>query len=271
MRYGRYKNELDYSYALGMAPVIELINRCPERVLAIYAHPGYRAESGESIFSICEKNGLKCDINQKIFNIAAAKENTYVIGVFRKEWAQLAHGRPHVVFVNPGDAGNLGSNMRTCLGFGFRDVAIINPGADALSPRSVRASMGAAFHITFAGYDSFDEYAAAFPEYSKYFFSPDGEMELDAAAAIINGSAAPDFDDVAAAIINGSAAASICGGRYSLIFGNEATGLPKDLLRYGRGVRIAHSGDIDSLNLSVAVGIAANAFYKLPGFNHDKI
>ena len=237
MRFKRYKSELDYSYALGMAPVIELINRRPERVLAVYAHPEYRAESASSIFDICKARGLPCETNQKIFNIAADKENIFVIGVFSKGGEPLSPRRPHAVFVNPGDAGNLGANMRTCLGFDISDIAVIKPCADINSPRTVRASMGASFHVNAAEYASYGDYAADFPDHVKYIFMLNGETEL-------GGINFAENDD-----------------RISLVFGNEAAGLPDEFLRYGRSIRIPHSGAIDSLNLSVAVGIAANAFY----------
>ena len=43
---------------------------------------------------------------------------------------------------------------------------------------------------------------------------------------------------------------------YSLIFGNEATGLPDEFLNIGTGVIIPHTGNIDSLNLPIAASIA---------------
>ena len=49
-------------------------------------------------------------------------------------------------------------------------------------------------------------------------------------------------------------------GPFSLVFGNEATGLPDRFLDYGESVLIKHSGEIDSLNLSIAFGIAAHTF-----------
>ena len=47
---------------------------------------------------------------------------------------------------------------------------------------------------------------------------------------------------------------------FSLVFGNEASGLPKELESFGRGVIIPHSRAIDSLNLAVAAGIGLFAF-----------
>ena len=43
---------------------------------------------------------------------------------------------------------------------------------------------------------------------------------------------------------------------FSIIFGNESSGLPDEYLRLGASVNIPHSENIDSLNLSVSVGIS---------------
>jgi len=47
-----------------------------------------------------------------------------------------------------------------------------------------------------------------------------------------------------------------------LIFGNEGAGLPAEFSQLGQPVRIPHSNDIDSLNLSVAAAIGMYAFRK---------
>lgn len=64
-------------------------------------------------------------------------------------------------------------------------------------------------------------------------------------------------------------------GPVSLVFGNEASGLPKELESVGHGVRIDHSSDIDSLNLSVAASIGMYAFRTRenagdPQFGHEE-
>ena len=49
---------------------------------------------------------------------------------------------------------------------------------------------------------------------------------------------------------------------YSLIFGNEGSGLSRDFLNIGTPVIIKHSREIDSLNLDNAVSIALYEFTK---------
>ena len=47
---------------------------------------------------------------------------------------------------------------------------------------------------------------------------------------------------------------------YTLVFGNEATGLPPEFRQYGQPLFIAQSPDVDSLNLAVAVAVGAWMF-----------
>ena len=49
---------------------------------------------------------------------------------------------------------------------------------------------------------------------------------------------------------------------HTLIFGNEATGLSDNFLNIGSPIIIKHSNLIDSLNLSMSVGIALYEFSK---------
>lgn len=234
----RYKGKYEYSYTLGMAPTMELIFKKPENISMIYVHPEYKANSEKNIFDICKYHNLPCEINCKIFNKLAIKENTFVLGVFKKYKTELCARAPHMVFVSPSDAGNLGTNIRTSIGFGFRDIAIIKLGVDIFDPKVIRASMGAIFHSRFAYYSSYKEYMSLFPDHIGYTFMLKGVTNLK------------DIKKVA-------------DDRFSLIFGNEATGLPDEYIQYGNSVYIEHANDIDSLNLSVAFGIAANDFYNI--------
>ena len=56
--------------------------------------------------------------------------------------------------------GNMGTIIRTCVGFGIKNLAVIEPAVDIFNPKVVRASMGAVFHVNICRYDSFDTYYA---------------------------------------------------------------------------------------------------------------
>ena len=47
---------------------------------------------------------------------------------------------------------------------------------------------------------------------------------------------------------------------FSLIFGNEASGLPDSFLSIGNPVRIMHLDTVDSLNLTIAAAIGIYHF-----------
>ena len=82
---------------------------------------------------------------------------------------------------------------------------------------------------------SFDDYRADFPDRPLYPFMLDGARPLDAVAS----GAQPPF---------------------SLVFGNEQTGLPPAFAELGQSVLIPQSDEIDSLNLAVAVSVGAYVF-----------
>ena len=65
--------------------------------------------------------------------------------VYKKAEGRFDEDSPHIVLHHPSDSGNLGTILRTALGFGLKNIAIIRPAVDSDDPRVVRASMGAAF------------------------------------------------------------------------------------------------------------------------------
>ena len=140
---------------------------------------------------------------------------------------------------HPLDEGNLGTIQRTLLGLELKDIAVIRPAADVFEPHVVRAAMGAVFSLRVKQYDSFEDYRREYPDHALYPFMLDGSMLLEEA---VRQRKTP----------------------YALVFGNEGSGLPPEFSGLGQAVRIPHSGEIDSLNLSIAVGIGAYAFVHAP-------
>jgi len=170
-----------------------------------------------------------------VFARVNQKENAYVLGVFKKYPSRIRADRPHVVLVNPADKGNLGTVIRTLAGFGLLDLAIVSPAADIWDPKTVRASMGALFHLRFEHFESIDGYLSRFPRHARFAFIPGAELELRPGA----------FTRPAL---------------FSLIFGNEATGLDERFARIATGVRIPQSPLVDSLNLAAAAAIGCYLF-----------
>jgi TrmH family RNA methyltransferase len=224
-----YKKELDYSYSFGVFPTLELLNTQPERAIKVLLSEAGRKNRGVAkIEQLARRHYIRIETNDRAVERLAPKENAYAIGVFKKYTARLDPAANHVVLVSPSDMGNLGTILRTALGFGVTNLALVRPAADIFDPRAVRASMGALFTVTFQYFDSFAQYKEAFP-HNLYPFMTGGRTPL--ARAIFD----PPF---------------------ALVFGNESAGLPDDYLSLGTSVTIPHSPQIDSLNLTIAVGVA---------------
>ena len=238
LQYKRYNDKAEYSYCFGPFPTFELIENRPQEAIEVLYHSQTSEAIREKLQRICQDQGIPCEQNDKVIQRIRDKENCLVVGVFKKHESVLSMDRPHVVLVNPSDMGNLGTIIRTAVGFGIPDLAIIRPGAAICHPKTVRASMGSLFRLNFQYFDSFAEYKRAYGEDRKmYPFMLKGSVGLDQLQR----------DE---------------GELYSLIFGNEATGLPDEFLGEGQSVRIRHTDNIDSLNLSLAAGIAIYEFTK---------
>ena len=227
MKYEKYKSSLSYSYTLGITLTIELIKKHPEDVLDIYYHSSFNGESKDIIDKLLKDIKITPQTNDKIFNIVSQKENVYCIGVFKKFETKLDNDKNHIVLVNPSNAGNLGTIIRTSVGFNVNNLVIIKPAVDIFDPKAVRASMGALFNISFRMFDSFSDYDKLYNR-NYYPFMLKAKQKLKNVKFI---------------------------EPFSLIFGNEATGLPDNYLDYN-SVIIPHSHTIDSLNLPIAVSIA---------------
>lgn len=229
MRYKKYTRATSHSYTFGVFPTLELLHHQPGRVIEVLLHSsGERNVGVAKIRSLCAAAGIPVSVDDKLVERLEAKENTYAIGVFEAYHTPLDPAANHLVLVNPADMGNLGTILRTMLGFGERNLALIKPAADIFDPRAVRASMGALFQVNSVYHDSFEDYRAAFPQHHRYPFMTNGEMALPAATF------APPF---------------------ALIFGSESSGLPDSFRALGTSISIPQTAAIDSLNLSVAVGV----------------
>ncbi len=226
----KYKKEDAVSYALGMTLTFELIKYKASLARKIYISSKIiKNEAYIELLEICKKKGIEMVESEKAFHILCPKGNCFVIGEFEKYNSELERQKNHVVLVHPSDAGNLGTIIRSCRGFGMKDIAVILPAVDVFDPKTIRASMGAIFGVRIQTFHSYQEYKGYYSERQEYPFMLNAKKALKELAVQTP---------------------------YSLIFGNEATGLPKEFEGIGTSVIIKHSDEIDSLNLPIAVSIA---------------
>ncbi|MFZ5351666.1 MAG: TrmH family RNA methyltransferase [Bacillota bacterium] len=239
-KYKSYNKKSEYSYTFGVFPTIELLLKKPEAASNIFLSSEGKGNEGiDKIIGICSTKGIYCSYNDKLIARLSPKENCYALGVFNKYASKLQTNSSHIVIDNPGNAGNLGTIIRTMAGFGVESLGIIRPGVDVFDPKTVRASMGSIFHISFQYFDSIEEYMSSYNN-NIYPFMLKAKKTLHD--------------------IKNERAEKFC-----LVFGNESSGLPDRYNDIGISLTIPHSSVIDSLNLSIAVGIALYEFTK-PGY-----
>ena len=221
----KYSKDLDYSYTEGFFPTFEMIKFKKDAFRMVYvATDAVDSDGYQKLKSLVPAD--KIVVSDKAFNKIASKENAHVIGVFSKFDNTLDPKENHLVMVNPSDMGNLGNAMRSLLAFGYHDLALITPCADKFNPKVVRASMGALFKIRIEEFSSFDEYISKYPR-EFYPFVLDTSKPLHEVTF-----------------------KKPC----SLVFGNEATGLPPEIHNHNN-VRIEQSDEVDSLNLTTSIAI----------------
>ena len=231
-----YSRKLDYSYQLGVFPSLMLLEARPECAVRLLLHPqGLENEGVVKLRARCAELGVREELAERVLRRESRKDNCFAALVFKKYDCDLDPAANHAVLCQISDSGNAGTAMRSLLGFGIRDVAVVKPCVDVFDPHVLRASMGAFFKLRVRTYEDFDAYRAEHPARPLYPFMLDGARPLNAVAA----EAVPPF---------------------SLVFGNEASGLPARFAQLGQSVFIPQSPEIDSLNLAVAVSIGSYVF-----------
>lgn len=228
-----YKKDAEYSYTLGAFPTIELLKTRPEAVLEVYVHSTFT--DMVTIEELAKPYGIPVLHQDKVINKLSDKENCFVVGILKKYQDTLQADQSHIVLVNPSNMGNMGTIIRTAIGFGIKNLAIISPGVDVFHPKTIRASMGALFRINCRYFQSFEEYEAAYPKHEIFCFMLNADRQLT-----VDTCPKPEL--------------------FSLVFGNEATGLDDSYLRKGTSIIIPQSKEVDSLNITIAAGIGMYMF-----------
>lgn len=239
-----YKSSLDYSYAPGIFPSMECLLARPGQVRRLLLHSASQGREGiEKLQALVAEAGIRTEEADRALSRVSGKENCYAAAVFEKFQDDLDPDRPHVLLHQPGDGGNVGTILRTALGLGIGDVALVRPCADPFDPRTVRASMGSIFRLRIRVYEDFETYRRQMGDRDYYPFMLDASLPL---AEALKKPLSP---------------------RRTLIFGNEGRGLPGSFSALGQPVRIPSNDQVDSLNLAIAAGIGIYAFQERAGWD----
>lgn len=226
-----YSKDLDYSYVEGFFPTFELVLNKKDKLKNIYVSENALNSDGyNKLVDLVGRD--KIITSEKAFSVSGAKENSHVLAAFDKFESTLDSNLDHLVLVNPADMGNLGNAMRSLLAFSLHDLAIIKPSADIFNPKVLRASMGSIFKIRIELFDSFNQYLDKYKrDYYPFVLSKNSKS------------------------LNDITFTHPC----SLVFGNEASGLPNEIYNENN-VKIEQSDEVDSLNLTTSIAIG---LYKL--------
>ncbi len=234
MQIKKYKNDFTYSYTLGPFPSFELITSRPKSVLEVHISQNFNEK--EKLISLCDNHSIPYVIGEKTLQRISDKDKCYVSAVFEKYEDTLQKNAPHIVLVNPSDMGNLGTIIRSMLAFNIKNLAIIKPAADVFNPKVIRASMGAIFKINVQTFDSFESYSKIYESQREFY------PFMLLAKTTLSPETSPKSKN------------------FSLIFGNESSGLPDYFKDIGTPILIPQSEEVDSLNLGVSVALASFIF-----------
>jgi TrmH family RNA methyltransferase len=225
----KYSKKLSYTYAIGTEPVIALLTKLPEKAIKVFLKSsGLDRPDVAKITELCKKNGIPHEYSDRDIDRIFPKENTFAVAAFKTYEQELNPDLSHVTLVEPRNTGNIGTIMRTMAAFGIMDLAVIRPAVNIFDPKIVRSTMGTFFQMRFQYFDSFKEYMSRYNR-KNYLFMPQAKDPFNKV----------EYTEP-----------------YTLVFGNESTGLPVEYLEYGTPVVIPQTNNIDSVNLSIAAGIA---------------
>ena len=237
MKFARYKHDSEFSYAEGATLVFELLKTKSEIITQIFLRPAQKyGDDIHKILQFAQEKNIPITETNKPFNVLAAKNACLLIAEFKKYTTQLESKANHLLLVNPSDAGNLGTIMRTAAAFNVQNIGIIPPAVDHFDPKVIRASMGAIFHVNLQIFNDFASYCAAHADHSRYAFMLNNQAKTLREA--VREKTEP----------------------FTLIMGNEASGLPKSYETDCQAIYIPQSDAVDSLNLSIATAIALYEF-----------
>ena len=135
------------------------------------------------------------------------------------------------------DAGNLGTAIRTASAFNIDGIVLLGDTVDIYSPKVVRSSVGYLWKTPIYKSDSFDEIRSYFKNHKFYATSVDKSLDLKP--------------------LKNAGIKTPC----VIMFGSEAFGLSDTAVEKSDVyVTIPIKGDVESLNLSISIGIVLYEF-----------
>ncbi len=238
LRLRKYRDESGLFVVEGIGPVGQAVEAGAALEYICYAPELLDSAFARDLIAAQNQRGLRCySLAADVFRTLAEKENPQgILAVARRPTASLADLHPDnfgwgVAMVSPQDPGNIGTLIRTIDAVGASGLIVLEGGADAFHPNSVRASMGALFWLPVV--------TAAFAEFTAWTKQHGYHLYGTSARGSV------DYREVA---------------RYLrpaiLLLGSEQKGLlPEQAAACEQLIRLPMNGRASSLNLAVAAGV----------------
>jgi TrmH family RNA methyltransferase len=223
------------SHAVGLWPTLEALRWRPERVLEVIVDPTWNGADRDALAAACRDAAVPCRADAQAVRALRRHRGATVVCRLDPECDRLAVDRDHLVLVQASQAGNVGAAVRSALGFGLLDIALIGSRIGPWSPHLLRASQGARFALRLAAWEGWEGYRREHPGHDRIVFVPPHH----GASVNLSHLRAPT--------------------PAAWVFGPEGGTLPAACREGALAVSIPQDPRLESHNLAVAVGIALYA------------
>lgn len=244
------REEEDLDRICGLPAVAALMARAPDRVVRLFLEPAMRAEAAKITAALARVRKPYREVHgDELARIAGTAMHGGLVALAKpkpvdvarvedlRRWAKA--GEPVLVLDGVGNPQNLGAIARTAAFFGVKRLLISDhPGQAAPSDAAYRIAKGGLTYV-------------------EVWRAPRLELLLEAVRR--------DYLTVATALERGvSPDAIVRDARpVMLVLGNEEDGLPRATIAACEAVvRLAGSGDVQSLNVSVTAGVLIHALLR---------
>ena len=168
-------------------------------------------------------------VSKNVFNKISSLENSYILGVCKKKVSVL-EGKRYVLLDNVQDPGNLGTIIRSCVGFNVDTLVLGDTCVDLYNDKALRASEGNIFKLNIV--------RTSLKDVIKI---------LKKKNITIYGTDVNDGENIDKIENNSS---------FALVMGNEGNGVSNDIKALvDKNLYIKTSKNLESLNVGVATGI----------------
>lgn len=155
-----YSPEAPHTYAFGHFAALAALAHRPEAVTAVVAHRSLAPRWRAALELAAAAAGQEVRWDDATVTRLRRHEQVLCLAQVVKSGEVVRQAADHVVLVAPSHAGNVGSAMRSLVAFGVEDVVLVAPRVDAWGPHVVRASVGMRLALRCQVVDSVAAYLA---------------------------------------------------------------------------------------------------------------